>query len=220
MTRWLLPLGLFAALAGYFGPWIDHRVAGLVITGLDLGEYVKFLPIVREGTVTLWRPGFYAPLVAISAAALLAAYRNDISYRWWLRLPLLTLATIAALNLVPPAWTPTRLLEPEFRWQTTSLLLLLLGITCAPLLALLPHKLAAILVTLLALCGIIGPSYGLWRVFGAIESLYGHNLVPGWGLWLMVIGLCVTLWAYWQLPARHKHSDREIAAQSQQTLIT
>lgn len=220
MTRWLLPLGLFAALAGYLGPWIDHRVAGLVITGLDLGEYVKFLPIVREGTVTLWRPGFYAPLVAISAAALLAAYRADIGYRWWLRVPLLALATIAALNLVPPAWTPTRLLEPEFRWQTSSLLLLLISVACAPLLALLPHKIVATLVTLLTLAGIAAPSYGLWRVFGAIESLYRHALVPGWGLWLMVIGLCITLWAYWQLPPSHMHNDREIAAQSPQTLTT
>ena len=204
MTRWLLPLGLLAALAGYFGPWVDHRVAGLVITGLDLGEYVKFLPVVRDGSVALWRPSFYAPLVAISVAALLAAYRTDTSYRWWLRVPLLALATIAALNLVPPAWTPTRLLEPEFRWQTSSLLLLLIGVACAPLLALLPHRIVALLVTLLALCGIAAPTYGMWRVLPSIESLYSHSLVPGWGLWLMVAGLIITLLSYWRLPAQQR----------------
>src|ERR1700741_4715779 len=111
MSRWLLPVALVLALIGYFGPWVAHPVAGLVITGLDLGEYVKFLPEVREGTIAIWRPGFYAPLVAVSAAALLAAYRRDFGFAWWLRYPLLALTAIAAFNLVPPAWTPSRLLE-------------------------------------------------------------------------------------------------------------
>lgn len=45
---WLM-VGILLLLTGYFGPWIDHEVAGLVVTGLDLGEYVKFLPEVRSG---------------------------------------------------------------------------------------------------------------------------------------------------------------------------
>ena len=126
MMRWILPLALLCALVGYFGPWIDHRVAGLIVTGLDFGEYVKFLPAVRTGAVTVWRAGFYAPLVAIGTTALAIAYRTDLAFKWWLRFPLLALAAVAALNLVPPAWTPARLLDPEFRLQTTSLVLLLL----------------------------------------------------------------------------------------------
>ncbi|MCB0079731.1 MAG: hypothetical protein KDE47_02315 [Caldilineaceae bacterium] len=56
---WLLPLTLLLILTGYVGPWVPHRVSGLVVTGLDLAEYVKFLPIIRSGQVSLWREGFY-----------------------------------------------------------------------------------------------------------------------------------------------------------------
>src|SRR5512134_1265544 len=52
--RLLLPLGAALAFWGYVGPWVDHRVAGLAILGLDLGEYVKFLPQVRDGATGLW----------------------------------------------------------------------------------------------------------------------------------------------------------------------
>ena len=205
MKRWLLPLGLLLALGGYFGPWVAHPVAGLVITGLDLGEYVKFLPVVREGSVVIWRSGFYAPLVAISAAALLAAYRADLGYRWWLRFPLLALAIVAALNLVPPAWTPTRLLEAEFRLQTTSLLLLLAGVALSPFLALLPRLLAAALVTLLAAVGLVAPIYGFFQVLPAIQALYNQPVTAAWGLWLMAVGLLIVVITYWRLPATTTH---------------
>ncbi|NJN84002.1 MAG: hypothetical protein HC802_18155 [Caldilineaceae bacterium] len=54
----LLPIAVLVALAGYFGPWVDHPVAGLVVTGLDLGEYVKFLPVILSAEIVLWREGF------------------------------------------------------------------------------------------------------------------------------------------------------------------
>ncbi|MCC6456586.1 MAG: hypothetical protein IT328_16650 [Caldilineaceae bacterium] len=202
MMRWLLPVGLVMALAGYFAPWIAHPVAGLVITGLDLGEYVKFLPVVREGTVTIWRFGFYVPLVAVSAASLLVAYRGDFAYRWWLRLPLLALAAIAAFNLVPPAWTPARLLEPEFRLQTASLLGLLVGLAFSPFWALLPRPVAATLVTALTLTGCLAPLYDFYQVLPAIQALYHQPLAPAWGLWLMVLGLILIPIAYWFTPSR------------------
>jgi hypothetical protein len=206
ISQWSLPIGLLIALAGYFGPWVNHPVAGLVITGLDLGEYVKFLPVVRDGTVTIWREGFYAPLVAISAAAALAAYRPDLAYRGWLRMALLILAIVAALNLVPPAWTPTRLLEPEFRLQTTSLILLLVGVAFSPFLALLPRVLAAMIVTMLALIAIATPLHGFFQVLPAVQTLYNQPLDAAWGLWLMVVGLLLVCVSYWRLPALPRSS--------------
>jgi hypothetical protein len=210
MRPWLLPIGLVMALAGYFGPWVDHPVAGLVITGLDLGEYVKFLPVVREGTVTIWRAGLYAPLVAISAAALFAAYRVDLGYPWWMRVPLLALAAVAAFNLVPPAWTPTRLLEPEFRLQTATLLLLLCGLAFAPFLALLPRVFVTALVTLLAITALVAPTHAFFQVLPAIQGLYNQPLTAAWGMWLMVLGLSVVVVSYWLLPPAHQPSLEKI----------
>src|SRR5689334_16813326 len=98
MMSWLLPVALLLALAGYFGSWVAHPVAGLAITGLDLGEYVKFLPDFRQGSLLIWRSGFYAPLVGVSSAALLAAFRPSFAYGWWMRAVLLAIALVAAFN--------------------------------------------------------------------------------------------------------------------------
>jgi hypothetical protein len=46
----VLILDLALAILGYFGPWVDHKTAALVLTGQDMGEFVKFLPEVRTGT--------------------------------------------------------------------------------------------------------------------------------------------------------------------------
>lgn len=200
IMRWLLPVGLVMALIGYVGPWVDHPVAGLIITGLDMGEYVKFLPIVRDGTISIWRPGFYAPLVAISAAALLAAYRTDLAYHWWLRASLLALAAVAAFNLVPPAWTPARLLEPEFRLQTTSLLLLLAGLALSPFLALIPRTVAASLVTFFGLAALTIPLYTFLQLLPTIQEVYNQPLTAAWGIWLMTLGLIIVIVVYWRLP--------------------
>lgn len=200
--RWILPLSLFLTLVGYFGPWVDHNVAGLVVTGLDFGEYVKFLPVVREGTVKLWREGFYAPLVAASTAAILIAYRPALAYPGWFRLVLLAIATIAALNLVPPAWTPSRLIEAEFRLQTTSLLLLLLCVGIAPFVALIPARYAAIIMTLLGLTAIIAPAQCFFAVLPAISYLYNEPVIAGWGLWLMLISLLALIICFWRIPQK------------------
>src|SRR3954465_13508406 len=99
MMQWLLTVALLLTLAGYFGSWVAHPVAGLAITGLDLGEYVKFLPAFRQGSLLIWRARFYAPLVGVSASALLAAFRPAFTYHWWMRALILPIAVIAALNL-------------------------------------------------------------------------------------------------------------------------
>lgn len=200
--RWILPLSLLFTLVGYFGPWVDHKVAGLVVTGLDFGEYVKFLPSVRDGTIKLWREGFYAPLVTTGAAAILIAYRPALTYPGWFRILLLAIATISALNLVPPAWTPSRLIEPEFRLQTTSLLVLLAGVAFAPFMALIPARYAAAIVTLLGLTAIIAPMQGLFAVLPAISYLYNEPVTAGWGLWLMLVSLLILLICFWRIPQK------------------
>lgn len=201
MQRWLLPAACLITLAGVFGPWVAHPVAGLVITGLDLGEYVKFLPAVQDGEVWLWRPGFYAPLVCVSAACSLAAYRRDLGYAPWLRGPLLLLALVSALNLLPPAWTPQRLLEAEFRWQTGALVLLLAALSLSPFLALLPRTLAAVAVSLAALAALVFPIQGFLTILPAVGALMARPITPAWGMWCTVAGLLALLTAWW-LPRR------------------
>ncbi|HMN30936.1 MAG TPA: hypothetical protein PKE45_22465 [Caldilineaceae bacterium] len=190
-ARWLIPLAGLCTLAGYFGPWVDHRVAGLVITGLDLGEYVKFLPAVRAGSLSVWREGFYLPLVAVSFSQSFFAFRTTFQYPWPVRAGMLTVAIVAALNLLPPAWTPARLATPEFYAQSVALLLTLVAVALSPWLALLPGQLAGSLCFLLCGLAIWFPPRSFLAVLPGIAVLYNHPLQPGWGPYMMVFGLVV-----------------------------
>jgi hypothetical protein len=188
-AKWLIPLAGLFTLAGYFGPWVDHQVAGLVITGLDLGEYVKFLPTVRAGSLTVWREGFYIPLVAVSFSQSFYPFRAALRYSWPIRALMLAVAIIAALNLLPPAWTPARLATPEFRAQSVALLLALAAVALSPWLALLPGRLVGSLCILLCGLAIWFPVHGFLTVLPGIAALYNHPLQPGWGMFVMGLGL-------------------------------
>lgn len=195
-----MPAGALLTLAGYFGPWIGHPVAGLVVTGLDLGEYVKFLPSVVGGEVTLWREGFYLPLVTASLALSLNAFRAQYGYGWPLRATLLAVAVIAALNMLPPAWTPQRMLTPEFRLQAAAIGLCLLAVGFCPFLALLPGRLTGTIVAILATTAIWFPLQGFLRVLPDIELIFNQPQHAAWGPYVMIAGLvviflvCATPW--------------------------
>ncbi len=182
--RWLL-LGLAAVigLVGYYGPWVPHKAAGLTIIGLDLAEYVKFLPDVMAGRVALQREIFYLPLFAPSVTAALIAGRRGV-LPVWLR-TLFALASIpCAAAMLPPAWSPTVLLQPEFRVQVVAILLCWLLVPGVLITRYLPERLILALVALLDLAAALGPAWGFLRVHPGIEALYRQTLPLGWGFWV------------------------------------
>ncbi|MBX3012125.1 MAG: hypothetical protein KF832_11495 [Caldilineaceae bacterium] len=197
MHRWLLPLSALCILVGYWGPWVPHRVAGLVVTGLDLGEYVKFLPVIRNGQVLIWREGFYGPLVAVSLTLSLTAFRPTYRYGWPLRLFCLLWAGIAALNLLPPAWSQHTFVNPEFRQQILALGLCLGAVAVSPFLALLPRWFYTMLVIALSAAAAWFPPRAFLQVLPAIRELYQQPLQPGWGFYLMLAGLLFLVVAQW-----------------------
>lgn len=187
--RWLLPISALLTLAGYFGAWVDHAVVGLVIAGLDLGEYVKFLPQVRSGEIVLWREGFYLPLFAVSLALSLHAFRAEFAYHWLARAGLLVVSGVAALNMLPPAWSPPLLVTPEFRLQTAAIAMCLGALLISPMLALLPRLAVGVICAVLAAAALWWPVGGFVRVLESISMVYLHDLAPGWGMYTLVIGL-------------------------------
>lgn len=202
LMRWLPPLMLLLAFIGYVTPWVDHKVAGLVITGLDLGEYVKFLTSVRSGEVVLWREGFYLPLVAVSLTASLIAFRAELCYAWPMRAVLLALAVVSALNLLPPAWTPQRMMTDEFRQQAVALAICLAAMAFSPLLALSPRRVVSVIVAVLSLSAAVIPVRQFLAVLPAISELYNQPQMSSWGMVLCVVSLLVLtgamLWFGWQ----------------------
>jgi hypothetical protein len=201
---WLIVAGALLALWGYFGPWAPHKAAGLVILGLDLAELVKFLPAVQAGSVSLWREGFYAPLVATSVALSLVAFRLPLRppiLAWLVRGAVVLLAMVAALNLLPPAWSPPLLRTPEFRVQSAVMLLCILLALVSPLLALLPRRLVAGAIVLLSGAAVVIPVAQYLRVRPLIEEVYSQPLPLGWGLCVTAAGLLLvaagaTAWGF------------------------
>lgn len=194
---WLLVMSFLLTLAGYFGPWVPHRVSGLVVTGLDLGEYVKFLPLVRSGQISLWREGFYLPLIAISLAASFVSFQPHIRLPHWLlwawRAIVLTLATVSALNLLPPAWDQSTFTNPEFRQQIVALLLVLGIMATSPLWALVSRVLTTGTVIVCSIGALWYPPRDFWQVLPSIRELYQQPLLPGWGFYLMLVGVVMMM---------------------------
>jgi hypothetical protein len=192
-ARWLLPVGVLLTLVGYFGSWIANPAAGLVVTGLDMGEYVKFLPSIVDGSVQVWREGFYLPLVATSVTLSLAVFRPELRYGWIVRALLIAVAIMAALNLLPPAWTPQRMLTAEFRQQFITIVFLLAAVAFSPFLALLPCRVAGMISALLALAAALIPTVSFLRMLPDISLVYNHAQSAGWGLYVMLWGLTLLM---------------------------
>lgn len=196
-TKWLLPFGALLTLLGYFGPWVDHKAAALVVTGLDLAEYVKFLVPIKLGEIQLWREGFYLPLLAVSLTLTLSAFRREFSFGWPVAVIMLLGAGVAALNMLPPAWSPGLLITPEFRLQTAAIGLCLAAALISPILGLLPARFTFVLVALLSVAALIIPIRNFLRVFPTIQGLYNNSFWPGWGPWVMALGLLLLLGSAW-----------------------
>lgn len=183
---YLLMIITVTALAGYFGPWVPHPAAGLVITGLDLGEYVKFLPDVMSGQIALRREGFYTPLMAGSLIASLFASRRALPppvRGFWL-----VAAAPLALAMLPPAWSPSVLRLPEFRIQAIAIAACLAAIPVTALTRFLPDRPILAAVGVLAAPAAMWPALSFLQVRPAIEAVYNETLAPGWGFWASVIG--------------------------------
>lgn len=188
-----LPYAIFLsavmALWSYWAPWLPHPVAGLVVTGLDLAEYVKFLTTVRSGAIPVWREGFYLPLVVVSLTLSINAYRTSRGVFYARTIGSLVVAAVAALNLLPPAWSPTLLLDPEFQLQTAALAFCLFAVLLSPMLALLPRSITQSMLAVLATAAALLPTAQFLRILPTMESLYNRPLQPGYGFYFSIASL-------------------------------
>jgi hypothetical protein len=179
--------------AGYYGPWIAHPTAALTLSGVDMGEFVKFLPGVLDGTLPAVRQLFYLPPLAVVASVALLIGSGRLCYSWPVRALALLLAVPVSLQLLPPAWSPTSLTMVEFRPQTIAL-----GVCCLSLFMAglglwrqLPAWLAGSLSAFLSLAAMGLSSWQLLAVKPALDEVYGTPPSVGWGFFLCLVGLAI-----------------------------
>jgi hypothetical protein len=189
ITRWALLGGLLlAAIGASFAPWVSRPPAALVLTVPDLAEFVKFLPEVRNGSLRVHRLVFLLPLFVATFSLPLVVASRRLAYPRWVRWPVLILVIPLALTLLPPIWSPTVLLSPEFRLQAAACLLCLGLVVVSRWLRDLPIRPLLVFMTLFSLAA---PALALWQFSTAREAIaraYASPIVPAWGMWLTLVG--------------------------------
>ncbi len=199
---WLLfPVGLVLWAAGYWGAWVPHKDVGLVILGIDMGEYVKFLPQVRSGQLHLWRAGFYLPALALSVSVSFLVWRRELPVPEWLRVIVTLLAFPPAFAMLPPIWTPALMLHSvDFRQQALAIGLAIFAAIVSPLLGRLHRRVAALFLGMLFFLSAVVPLYQFHILFPCIADLYQEHVSVGYGIWLMLAALGVLMggcvWLY------------------------
>ena len=183
--RHLLWLALFLIGAGYFGPWVWHRAAGLTLSADDLGEWIKFLPVWKSGQLPVTRELFYLPIWLTSIGLGLMAGHIK-AWPW----KLVVLAVSLVLVLTPLPKYPELLSayrEPEFMltfWATVAALLLSVAFTFLG--ARLPERVEAILWMAIGVSAALFAPWMFGRAMPDIDRLYHYTI--GWGIVAEVIG--------------------------------
>ena len=192
LVRWMLPIGWCLAAIGFLGPWVSHSTAALTLAGVDMGEFVKFLPGMLDGSLRLVRQWFYLPPFAITASITLLIGCHRLRYTKLVRALGLLLAIPVSLQLLPPAWSPASLMTAEFRTQTVALGIGWLLLAAWWLVRRLPAWLLGSASAAVCLAALLLPTWQYLIAKPAINELHGLSLSTGWGLFACLAGLAIT----------------------------
>ncbi len=204
---WFL-IGIALVLIGYWGPWVNHKTAALVLSGLDMAEFVKFLPGVRAGTEFVIRELFYLPVLAAALCLALMGSNRYWRYPLWARAIMVIVAIVLAIIVLPPyPFILQALGSDEFRRQFSMAAGCLAVIGASLLYRRLPKAVVAGLLIVISLVGAIPPVWQFLSIRSALDRVYGQPIHVGWGLWLMAAGFLVVAGAggwilgigYWRL---------------------
>lgn len=185
--------GLALALVGYWAPWLPATAAALQLNGFELAEWVTFLPEVRDGSASIGRLTFLAPLACLAVAW---AWAAPTSRSRALRVFLSFSGAGLSLLLLPayPAIL-TSMSDAELRPT-----LILATLTAVGALAALPltWRVPGIARALILVLGIVALLNGLRGALGlraAYARLLGQPLQPAWGWWVMMAGIVLAITA-------------------------
>ena len=189
LAAYLVLVTIVLATVSYWAPWVDHDTAALVLSGQDLGEFVKFIPEIRRGQVRFPRQLFYLPPFAVAIGLVLLSINRQLAYPRGLRAVMLVLALLALTGILPPAWGhPRELFSPEFRLQGLALGVGLLMVLAHGLFRPLPLSALGLALGMLALTALIPPQWAFWAIRPRIWAVYDTPTIRlGWGLWLTIL---------------------------------
>jgi hypothetical protein len=191
---WLTAIGLLVmGIGGAFLPWVWRQSVALQLTGPGLAEFVKFLPQVRMLQIELNRLHFLLPLFVAMLALPLFAANKEMSLPTRLR-RLMRLAVFPlALAAISPVWKPGVLMAEEFRLQTILAVAAMGLAVIAPLLKNIPLKILVGVFLVTGISAILLPIRQFALTQPGINEAYNQSVHLGWGWWLTVVGIVLTI---------------------------
>lgn len=191
---WPSPLDPFLytlILGAYFLPWIDHPTAGLTFIGLDVSEWIKFLPQIQSGELPN-RDLLYLPPICLGGCLAASTLLMNTKARWpgWA----LRFLAIGIGLLAFPSLDALRF-EPADQWRSRLLwigLLTFWALGVVPLIDRLLEKkgagqLAYLTQFVLAAAGAILPAVVLLPTRRVAAEWLRVDLAVGWGFWLVFL---------------------------------
>lgn len=183
-------IGSVLIVIGFFGPWVAHRTAALMVTGYELSEFAKFFPQVQSGIVPIRRGLFITPLLAGTVSLALVIHRSGGARL--VRLGATVLAALLGLIALPPLEAA---LEAQYRMQLILVAGGALLTVLTPLARQLSERVRGMLLLLLALAG---AAPALWQVIllrPLVAELYTASTWHGWGFIVCAIGFLALAFA-------------------------
>jgi hypothetical protein len=198
-SKALLFVALLVALAGYFGPWVWHPSVALRYSADDLAEFVKLMPGVRSGQVSITRELFYLPiwLASIGLALWLGRIARSRWMRWLAGLPVVY-ASMWPMPMYPFILDAYR--SPEFSLSFwVSVLAATLCVIALAFGSRLPDRATASTWIAIGSTGASVAPLHFVRLQPALDVLHGWTMSIGWGIVAVVIGfLTVAVAGAWQ----------------------
>lgn len=196
----VLHLALTTILIAYFLPWLPHQAAGLTFIGLEMGEWVKFLPPVPAGEIAPGRVWFYLPPITLglTLALLTAGWPNGRWQTWAMRGLALAVSWLAfpAVEEIAVEWTRVLLIG------LVALAVILSSLaghwSVDPQSSVLrpPSSVLRLLIVAIALAGAALPTWAYLAVRPAVSQVFGETVGIGAGLWLNLAGHLAIVFAY------------------------
>lgn len=179
--RLALATALMSAVALWL-PWVDHKAAALVLTGLDLPEFVRFMGEYRSGALHVRPLAFAAPVVV--AALTGAAYSARSGLSFWGRV----VSVAACLWLLTVPFPPLE--KPGLLVAAGAAVLAVHGA-----LTLVRMRRAAV-AAITCVATLVAVTLALWQfavMVPALNVLYGRPVAYGAGVWLEAAAAVLSL---------------------------
>jgi hypothetical protein len=185
----IIRLGFTMILLGYFLVWLPQPVAGLSFIGLEMGEWVKFIPEVRSGEVFPSRNFFYLPPILLGSmiAIWTAGWPNNRGQTWLARVlavavGFLALPAIESFSEESPGqWLP-RVAMSGF------VIIVVLVATYYSSRETMPATIPWLYFIILGMLGAILPVWTYLAIKPFVEILMGAGVGIGPGIWLNLLG--------------------------------